>query len=142
MSNHMARTWDHRGSKPLGLKLFTTGAPSRWLTFFLLIYALITHQTVLLLHQFHKPSLSLCFFFLAFSLYLQSLLKQHLICYLNLKWSSDQERTVRNMLLWKSLPIFQQNRTRLHHHVMYEPLAREYETLLSFIGQKPNIADF
>jgi hypothetical protein len=51
-------------------------------------------------------------------------------------------RTVRNMLLWKSLPIFQQNRTRLHHHVMYEPLAREYETLLSFIGQKPNIADF
>ena len=58
MSNHMTRTWDHRGSKHLDPKLFTTEAPPRWLYFLFFVYirdgVLILVQILFLLNCLYR----------------------------------------------------------------------------------------
>jgi hypothetical protein len=47
MSNHRARTWDHRGSKPLGLKLLSLGHHQMIRRFFTLYF--VDHRSLIYL---------------------------------------------------------------------------------------------
>jgi len=66
MSNHMTRTWDHKGSKPLGPKLLSLGHHLDSFIFFILFFSPLDFY-YLIPKQLHFILISYLFIFLHFN---------------------------------------------------------------------------